>query len=108
MSYFYYCNTKDGNKVKVCQTFFLNTPSFSHQIVKTVAQKTVTSNTVARGNRERCAKHVSIHVPSQWYVIARTACKEKPYHVKEMDQNDFYDLKDLVANTTKNMEKGSC
>ncbi|KAF2886755.1 hypothetical protein ILUMI_19421 [Ignelater luminosus] len=54
---------------------------------------------------KRCDKHVSIYVPSQWYVVARTACKKKPYHVKEMNQNDFYDLKDLVANTTKHMGK---
>ncbi|KAF2894579.1 hypothetical protein ILUMI_11594 [Ignelater luminosus] len=51
MSYFYYFSTEDRNKVKVCQTLFLNTLSISHQIVKTIAQKTVTSNTVARDNR---------------------------------------------------------
>lgn len=36
---------ESSEKVKVCQTFFLNTLSISHQVVKTVAKKIQNSNT---------------------------------------------------------------
>ncbi|CAG9839364.1 unnamed protein product [Diabrotica balteata] len=54
---------------------------------------------------ERAAKKIPIFSPQQWYTLARTACKVRPYKIKEMAQTDFYDLKDMLAKTTKNWDK---
>ncbi|CAH1183735.1 unnamed protein product [Ceutorhynchus assimilis] len=39
MTYFYHLSSEEGEREKVCQTFFLNTLGISHQVVKTVAAK---------------------------------------------------------------------
>lgn len=54
---------------------------------------------------ERASKHIPVYTPSQWYLLARTACKKKPYYVKEMHLNDFFDLKALLEDTSKNFER---
>ncbi|XP_031329067.1 uncharacterized protein LOC116160073 [Photinus pyralis] len=54
---------------------------------------------------ERCARRIPVYTPAQWYTIARVACIKKPYIVKEMEQKDFFDLKNLLSKTTKNIDK---
>lgn len=39
---------------------------------------------------EKASRNVDVFVPAQWYTIARTACKKKPYIVKEVDS--FLDI----------------
>lgn len=54
---------------------------------------------------ERASKHVPIFTPDQWYTLVRTAKKNKPYNVIEMDKEDFFDLKALTKETTFNWER---
>ena len=57
---FIYCLPKDGNKVQICKTFFLNTLSISAQVVKTVFKKTGTSGVVSEDRRGKVCKNTLI------------------------------------------------
>lgn len=50
---------------------------------------------------ERASRNIDIFVPSQWYTLARTACKKKPYVIKEM--GTFWNLHHLRESTLNNM-----
>lgn len=51
---------------------------------------------------ERAARNIDIYVPSQWYTLARTACKKTPYIVTEI--NAFFDITDLREKTCNNLK----
>lgn len=51
---------------------------------------------------ELAKKNVPIFDPSSYYTIIRTASRRNPYKVKEMGQEDFYDLKKLKTVMIKN------
>ncbi|CAG9763461.1 unnamed protein product [Ceutorhynchus assimilis] len=57
---------------------------------------------------ERCARRIPIYTPGQWATIARTACVKKRYFVNELNQTDFFDFKDLLAQCTKKLDKDTC
>lgn len=54
---------------------------------------------------ERASKHVPIFTPDQWYTLVRTAKKNKPYNVVEMDKEDFFNLKALTQETALNWDR---
>nr|CAH7746664.1 unnamed protein product [Callosobruchus chinensis] len=54
---------------------------------------------------ERASRHVPIYTPDQWYTLVRTAKKNKPFEVTEMDKEDFIDLKALTKDTALNWER---
>lgn len=56
---------------------------------------------------ERSSKSVPVFVPQQWYTLVRTAKRNNPYKVMEMSQQNIWDLKHLLENTTLNWDKDS-
>ncbi|CAG9816238.1 unnamed protein product [Phaedon cochleariae] len=56
---------------------------------------------------ERASKSIPLYTPGQWYTLARTACRKSPYKIIEVSQDNVYDLKDLLQNTTINWDKGT-
>lgn len=54
---------------------------------------------------ENAARHIPIYLPDQWYTLVRTARKKHPYIVKEISQENIFDLKVLQMQTTMNWNK---
>ncbi|KAI4462947.1 dna-directed rna polymerases i ii and iii subunit rpabc2 [Holotrichia oblita] len=54
---------------------------------------------------ENAARHIPIYLPHQWYTLVRTARKKHPYIVKEISQENIFDLKVLQMQTTMNWDK---
>lgn len=54
---------------------------------------------------ERCARRIPIYTPGQWATIARKACVRKPYFVNELNQTEFFDIKDILVQCTKRLDK---
>uniref|UniRef100_A0A6P7H5S2 Uncharacterized protein LOC114346528 n=1 Tax=Diabrotica virgifera virgifera TaxID=50390 RepID=A0A6P7H5S2_DIAVI len=54
---------------------------------------------------ERASKHIPIFSPDQWYTLVRTAKKNNPFHVIEMDKEKFLDLKALTQEITLNWDR---
>lgn len=53
---------------------------------------------------ERKSKHKNIYTTREWALLISTArLNPRPYQVNVMSYNDFYDLKDLVGRTVKNV-----
>jgi len=53
---------------------------------------------------ERKSKHKNIYTTREWALLISTArLHPRPYQVNVMSYNDFYDLKDLVGRTVKNV-----
>lgn len=50
---------------------------------------------------ERAAKNISIYTPDQW----TTARRKKPYQVREITQENVFDLKDLLQENDFKLEK---
>ena len=52
----------------------------------------------------RAAKRIPVYTPSQWATVAQGARRNKrPYSVKEMSAQDFFDFK-AISNRVKNLD----
>ncbi|KAJ8966939.1 hypothetical protein NQ314_003216 [Rhamnusium bicolor] len=54
---------------------------------------------------ENASRHVPIFSPDQWITLVRTVRKNQPYIVKEISQENIFDLKKLQQDTTLNWDK---
>ncbi|XP_028136093.2 uncharacterized protein LOC126892938 [Diabrotica virgifera virgifera] len=100
------CTGQNRNRFIYCLYMYC-AAKYGVKITHSFLEKGHTQNECdsVHGVIERAAKKIPIFSPQQWYTLARTACKVRPYKIKEMAQADFYDLKDLLAKTTKNWDK---
>ena len=56
---------------------------------------TFNENDSAHAAIETTSRHLSVYTTSQWAAIVRSARPKRPYIVKEMSLDDFYDFKSL-------------
>ena len=56
---------------------------------------TFNENDSAHAAIETTSRHLAVYTTSQWAVIVRAAGPKRPYIVKEMALDDFYDFKSL-------------
>lgn len=54
---------------------------------------------------ERASRNIPVYSPDQWYTVVRTAKKNNPYNVIELEQENIFDLKDLQEKTSINWDK---
>ena len=52
------------------------------------------------GITEKRKASAEVNVPRDWYDVVRESSISKPFHVVEMDQEDFLDYKGEIAKST--------
>lgn len=111
---FYSDNCVGQNKNKFIVTMYLyaiakvNIKSITHKFLTvghTQNEGDAMHSTIER-QKKKVLRTGPIYVPAQWPVIIRCARKEgKPYNVREMSTEEFYDFKDLSSKMGKNFTK---